>query len=321
MFFSPIFFFALRYGNSIGGWSQCADDAGTSAWSGAAAVCGDGVREGSEQCDCGPNPKDCETVDPCCDGTTCMLKAQAKCSLFDTCCQSGPAGSAESCTFKPSTATCRDGAGSCNPAETCTGDSAVCPDDTHAPTGTACTGAASKAPGLCFAGGCQSQAEQCSILTEEFAQFASVLSGAECPTKGSDDGDDGCGTLSCKALDSDSCYGNFKIGDSVIGVENGAPCGVDAMCSGGVCESIPVAPVVQPILPPAEAKQTPLGPCGIVTCDQFTCANWCACFKQFPALKTFWLTTVSASTGVEQTQIMNPAGTCKNSPTPSSCAC
>ena len=43
--------------------------------------CGDGIREGSEECDCGALP--CSTVDPCCDDATCMLKAGAQCSVHD----------------------------------------------------------------------------------------------------------------------------------------------------------------------------------------------------------------------------------------------
>jgi hypothetical protein len=48
-------------------------------------ICGNGVKEGKEQCDCGL-PKDCPN-DPCCDAATCTLKANAQCSnKNDQCC-------------------------------------------------------------------------------------------------------------------------------------------------------------------------------------------------------------------------------------------
>ncbi len=41
--------------------------------------CGNGVKEGDEQCDCGdPNGEKCKN-DPCCDGATCKLKGSAQC--------------------------------------------------------------------------------------------------------------------------------------------------------------------------------------------------------------------------------------------------
>ena len=68
-------------------------------------VCGNGIPEGTEQCDGGD----------CCTAT---------------------------CTFEPATTTCRGSAGACDVAETCTGSSATCPADTYVSAGTECRGSA-----------------------------------------------------------------------------------------------------------------------------------------------------------------------------------
>ena len=41
---------------------------------GVTAVCGNGIVDENEECDCGKD--DCSAVDPCCDGSTCQLKNQ-----------------------------------------------------------------------------------------------------------------------------------------------------------------------------------------------------------------------------------------------------
>ena len=62
--------------------TRCADDVP----SGAVSRCGDGVVQQGETCDCGSS--DCSDFDPCCDGATCQLQADAECSDFnDSCCQ------------------------------------------------------------------------------------------------------------------------------------------------------------------------------------------------------------------------------------------
>jgi hypothetical protein len=48
-------------------------------------ICGNGVKEGNEECDCG-SAEDCQ-IDPCCDGKTCKLTPGSICDdLNDDCC-------------------------------------------------------------------------------------------------------------------------------------------------------------------------------------------------------------------------------------------
>ena len=72
----------------------------------AEGICGNGVKEGNEQCDCGL-PADCP-ADPCCDAATCQLKSPAVCSpKNDKCCSS-------TCQFLPASTVCHASSGPCD---------------------------------------------------------------------------------------------------------------------------------------------------------------------------------------------------------------
>ncbi len=47
-------------------------------------LCGNGVLDDGEDCDCG-SPDDCAKIDPCCDPVTCRLKREAQCSAGPCC--------------------------------------------------------------------------------------------------------------------------------------------------------------------------------------------------------------------------------------------
>ncbi|KAF8988480.1 hypothetical protein BGZ52_009261 [Haplosporangium bisporale] len=114
-------------------------------------VCGNGIKEAGEQCDCG-SPAECAS-DPCCDGTTCTYKGTAVCDdLSDDCCRN--------CQLAPANTICRSTLSTCDIAETCTGTSSQCPPDIIVPDLTACHGVGN-VTGQCAKGVCTSRDLQC----------------------------------------------------------------------------------------------------------------------------------------------------------------
>ena len=122
------------------------------------AQCGNGIVEGDEQCDCG-DATSCAS-DPCCDGTTCKFKGNAVCDdTNDNCCTN--------CQFSTAGTVCRQSTGSCDPAETCTGNNATCPSNQMAPNGQSC----GNSTGLqCASGQCTSRDQQCKTLMGSYTE-------------------------------------------------------------------------------------------------------------------------------------------------------
>ncbi|KAI8913025.1 Metallo-peptidase family M12-domain-containing protein [Powellomyces hirtus] len=112
-------------------------------------ICGNGIREGDEQCDCG-TAAECAN-DPCC-SAGCKLKASAKCSdKNDECCAQ--------CQLKTNGTVCRSSTGVCDVPETCNGVNATCPIDVFQPDKTSCSSGA--ITGQCASGQCTSRDLQC----------------------------------------------------------------------------------------------------------------------------------------------------------------
>ena len=142
---------------------------------GLTAVCGNGIVEEGEECDC-PN-KVCAGKDPCCDGETCTLVAGATCSAIagdEGCCD--PA----TCAARSAAHVCRRAANECDIADACDGVGFACPADAHVPLGVSCGGAHTNGDmGACWQGRCMNRNETCyDISSTIFTAGAPVFGGA-----------------------------------------------------------------------------------------------------------------------------------------------
>ncbi|NXL47041.1 ADA32 protein, partial [Podilymbus podiceps] len=124
-----------------------------------AAVCGNGVVEPGEQCDCGV--AEVCSKDKCCT-KTCRFKPGVQCSS-GLCCNK--------CQFKPKNSPCRPPADAqCDLAEFCNGSSASCPPDLYVQDGHDCE----RSTGYCYKGRCRSPDLQCRQLYGRASKNAPV---------------------------------------------------------------------------------------------------------------------------------------------------
>lgn len=112
------------------------------------AVCGNGLLEEEEQCDCG-TPQEC--TNECCDAATCRFTAGSACA-DGSCCSN--------CQIKVAGTPCRSSINPCDLPEYCTGQSAFCPEDFYIMDGRTCENNAA----YCFEGRCQTYDFQCRHL-------------------------------------------------------------------------------------------------------------------------------------------------------------
>ena len=108
--------------------------------------CGNGIREGSEACDCG-SPAEC--TDSCCNAATCELAEGAQCAR-GPCCTS-------QCHLIAYGTECRAAANECDVAEYCLETSGECPEDDHISNGISCNSNL----GYCMEGMCPTHSDQC----------------------------------------------------------------------------------------------------------------------------------------------------------------
>ncbi|KAG0208087.1 hypothetical protein BGX33_006484 [Mortierella sp. NVP41] len=191
---------------------QCLKPPGTrQTQSSEANICGNGLKEPGEDCDCG-SAEDC-AKDPCCDGTTCKFKGGAVCDdLNDDCCMN--------CQLRTAGHVCRAAISECDMQEVCSGTSATCPPDVRVDNLTPCRGPNNTSSGLqCANGVCTSRDLQCQ------QQDRSGIT-KQCGSSNSCDllcNDPSGGALTCMQIP-----GAYFL--------DGTPCGFGGSCSSGSCK-------------------------------------------------------------------------------------
>ncbi|NWJ06502.1 ADA15 protein, partial [Crypturellus undulatus] len=199
-------------------------------------LCGNGVLEPPETCDCGLS---LECADPCCNSTSCQLLPGAQCATGDACChecqvRGGTAGcpqrwraqrwllpDAIPAPLQPRRAgqLCRATRGECDLPEFCDGRSAHCPPDTFLQDGQPCGGGRAR----CATGACATLEGQCQQLLGAGASPVSSSCMATLNSRGDErghcgqlpngsyvpcaQGDAGCGRLQCQHGGSDQAPG------------------------------------------------------------------------------------------------------------------
>lgn len=166
------------------------------------ASCGNGIREGDEECDCGTQEQ-CDRQ-KCCT-TSCKLTEGSRCSDDnDGCCrdcQIIPADSRE---------VCRVASNVCQEDAICDGVSSACPTTSNKADGILCSD-----EGKCASGICTSRDMQCSV----FGRHLSVKN--SCPYT----------RRSCSVI----CESDTQCVDLNANFVNGTPCGDKGHCHDGMC--------------------------------------------------------------------------------------
>lgn len=199
-------------------------DSGSSPGDDSNPVCGNGIREQGEECDCGSD--DCTALnDSCCNGSTCKLMAGATCSSRDACCDAS--------TCAPFSASlnrvCRAAISPCDFAEVCSGES-TCPPDEFLGAGRPCVETIPQAfesttHGTCLEKRCVSTEKSCFMRGQGVFDTPS----STCPSHIDLNNGDMCGVLYCQQKGQSTCF----IGAN--SVENGTSCGEGRQCKNGTC--------------------------------------------------------------------------------------
>jgi hypothetical protein len=179
-----------------------------------AGVCGNGVKEEGEDCDCGAACAD----NRCCDDK-CKFVGNARCDdRIESCC--------ESCQIKKGGTVCRPSDDFCTQISRCSGSDGICPKPKLQADGTGCVLTQTKAAGTaCASGTCTSRNMQCRSLINS----GTFQTKDACPEYA-----DSC-RLRC-TTPSGTCIENLN-GDFI----DGTPC-IGGVCKDGSCSvSNPIA--------------------------------------------------------------------------------
>ncbi|KAJ0005132.1 hypothetical protein NQD34_011346 [Periophthalmus magnuspinnatus] len=215
-------------------------------------VCGNAFLEAGEECDCG-TAKECKN--PCCNATTCKLKAGAQCAE-GACCHN--------CQLKPTGSLCRSKTGDCDLAEYCSGLSASCPADAYTQNGLPCN----RGQGYCFNGQCPSRRQHCKRLWGPDAEVAADVCfhrNGNCKKTVFGQRYQSCGTLFCTGgwefpITSKKSYysiGNNMCNEATMNPEDNYPadmglvptgtkCGTNMVCYDQRCQDMKYVKVYGP---------------------------------------------------------------------------
>eukprot|EP00118_Oscarella_pearsei_P004829 m.21210 g.21210 ORF g.21210 m.21210 type:complete len:880 (+) comp28150_c0_seq3:291-2930(+) len=116
----------------------------------AGPICGNGLIEDGEECDCGTSAE-CGQLNACCNITTCTLQPGVQCASGECC-------NTSQCTFLAQGVRCRENVTVCDLPEYCTGTSGKCPENIHMQDGTVCYDTVQS---ICYDGRCESAMRQC----------------------------------------------------------------------------------------------------------------------------------------------------------------
>ncbi|KAF7717981.1 Disintegrin and metalloproteinase domain-containing protein [Penicillium ucsense] len=193
--------------------SSClSDNRGVVTYTG--SRCGNGIVEPGEECDCG-GEEGCGN-NSCCDAKTCKFKNNAVCDDHnDSCCTS--------CQFSSAGTVCRASTGTCDIAETCSGNSSTCPSDKYKDDGTSCGN------GLkCASGQCTSRDYQCRTVMGTLLQTNDTWA---CSNTAEPSCQKVCGV--------NGGVGSWASGTCVNTMQNfldGTPCDSGGKCYNGQCK-------------------------------------------------------------------------------------
>nr|ADI47610.1 metalloproteinase [Echis coloratus] len=201
-------------------------------------VCGNGLLEKREECDCG-SPENCQ--DPCCDAALCKLHSWVECEIGECC---------DQCRFKPAGTECRGIRSECDLPEYCTGQSVECPIDHFHRNGKPCQ----NNNGYCYNGTCPIMQNQCYAL---FGPDATV--GQDACFEGNKKGesyfycrkendvkipcapeDIKCGRLFCEIV-KNICKYDYSEDPNYGMVDEGTKCGDGKVCRNRHCVDVTTA--------------------------------------------------------------------------------
>ena len=154
-----------RLNNRKDHW-PCLDDIPDPKLLHGSGICGNGIVEREEDCDCGDVPT--EQCEKCCDAKTCKFHSGSDCSD-----ESGPC--CRNCKLQKGGTVCRAKKDKyCDLPEYCNGYEAKCPSNVFVRNGEPC-----ESEGRCMLGSCMKKDDHCKYLFGDSASFAE-----DCAKKG-----------------------------------------------------------------------------------------------------------------------------------------